>query len=494
MKDESSHQHALPLADSSFILHPSSFILNNGGMKSRSRKKLRPEKVVGQAATPVFLIAPDRRIAFFNSGCERLTGWSADEVVGQLCEYVTHPAGESLESLAASLCPPAECFVGRPARRPTYVARKSGESLARTVTFTPLVDENDKITAVLGVLTAAEATRTTAPSGTAESLHAELAELRISWARRFSTQALVCRSDGMLRVAEQLGIARATKSAVLICGEAGSGKEHVARAIYYESDWRTRSFVPLDCKRLSPLELQQTLHRVLEPPEDEEYFRSPASLEPGMIFLAHVEHLVRDVQKKIVDAIRAPASGRDGLRLIASTTLDPGQLAADDVLRTDFYHLLTPLCIFVPPLRHRSDDLQLLAQHLLEELNRGDVRQFDGFADDVWKAFAEYNWPGNVNELLAVIREARTATEESIIRAKDLPFRFRTGLGAQGVGPAVQPPVDRLRPFLAQAEKEQIERALKQCRNNKSKAALLLGMTRPRLYRRMELLGIADQA
>ncbi len=84
-------------------------------------------------------------------------------------------------------------------------------------------------------------------------------------------------------------------------------------------------------------------------------------------------------------------------------------------------------------------DLRFLAQYLLEELNRGEARQFNGFGDDVWDKFAEYNWPGNVGELLAVIRDARALCNEPLIRVKDLPFRFRTGLDCAVSRPAATP-------------------------------------------------------
>jgi transcriptional regulator with PAS, ATPase and Fis domain len=203
--------------------------------------------------------------------------------------------------------------------------------------------------------------------------------------------------------------------------------------------------------------------------------------------------LPRDGQKIVADAFRKDRGrGRD-LRLMAATTRDPISLADDEQLRQDFFHLLTPLVIAVPPLRQRMGDLRFLAQYLLEELNRGEARQFNGFGDDVWEKFVEYNWPGNVGELLVVIREARALCNEPLIRVKDLPFRFRTGLDAQAVGPAWRPPVAPLEPLLAQTEREQIERALAESRHNKSRAAQLLGMTRPRLYRRMEILGIRDE-
>jgi DNA-binding NtrC family response regulator len=457
-------------------------------MKSRARKRQRPQRILEGSTTPVFIVGGDRRMLSFNSGCERLTGFPASAVVGQLCEYVTDPDTSSPEALAASLCPPPEALAGRIVSVPTYVACREGHPAGRIVHFHPLLGEDGSVGAVLGVMSPIEAPHRIGETGAAQSLHAELAALKTALRRRFGTKSLVCRSEAMLRVAEQLGIARAARCGVLICGEPGSGKEHAARLVHYEGELRTSAFVPLDCRALSPLELQQTLRRFFEQPHDE----VPPALRPGTIFLSQVEHFPRDLQKVVVDALRGDGRSRD-IRLLASTTRDPESLARGDELRPDFYHLLTPLCVSMPPLRRRMEDLPLLAQHLLEELNRDDARQLSGFADDVWERFQEYNWPGNIDELSAVVREARAACTETLVRAADLPFRFRTGFNAQAVGPVRRPEVVALEPYLARTEKEQIERALKECRYNKSKAAALLGLSRPRLYRRMETLGIADQ-
>jgi DNA-binding NtrC family response regulator len=438
------------------------------------------------------MVGPDRRISFFNEGCQALTGWSADEVTGMLCEFVTEPEENSSESLAASLCPPAAAFEGRVASLAAQVVRKEGDRQPRILHFIPLMDEEGDLASVLGVIGGAEATNTIAPIDPEQNLHSELAALRLFLIRRFGTKSLVCQSDVMLRVAEQAAIARSIGSPVLIWGESGTGKEHLARSIHYESSLRTRTFIPLDCQSLSALELGQTLKRLLFP-SAEDSFPVTAALQPGTLFLAHVEALPRDAQQIVADAFRKGDGRTRDLRLMASSTLDPIALADDEKLRTDLFHVLTPLCIGIPPLRHRGDDLRLMAQHLLEELNRGEARQFNGFGDDVWERFAEYNWPGNVGELLAVIRDARAACNEPLIRAKDLPFRFRTGLDAQAIGPPRRPAVGQLEPLLAQTEREQIERALAQSRHNKSRAAKLLGMTRPRLYRRMEILGIRDE-
>ena len=436
------------------------------------------------------MVTLDRRISFFNEGCQALTGWSADEVVGQLCEFVTEPQENSPESLAACLCPPPAAFEGKVASLVTPIVRKEGERQSRALNFVPLRDEDGAVGCVLGVIGGSETSDRVAAIEPADDLHAELAALRLFLSRRFGTKSLVCQSPPMLRVAQQLAIARSTAAPVLIWGERGTGKEHLARAVHYESTWRTRAFIPLDCQTLSALELGQTLKRLLFP-SAEDALPPGLAPQPGTLYLAHVELLPRDAQTIVADAFRKE-SGRQ-LRLMVSTTLDPDSLANHENLREDFFHLVTPLCIAVPPLRQRMDDLRFLAQYLLEELNRGEARQFNGFADDVWEKFVEYNWPGNVGELLAVIREARAQCNEPLIRSKDLPFRFRTGLDAQSVGPAYRPPVAPLEPLLEQTEREQIERALKQSRHNKSRAAQLLGMTRPRLYRRMEILGIPDE-
>ena len=330
------------------------------GMRRQSRRKARPEQIIGQTATPVFWVSPDRRIAFFNSACEKLTGWPADEVVGQLCEYVADPRGGSLESLAGSLCPPAEAFAGRSVHAPALVACRTGDLKLHNLSFVPLQNEEGTLVGVLGVVTGPRPEIPDAEIDPALELHAELASIRLGLSRRFGTRSIVCRSEAMLRVAGQAAIARWRRAAVLIWGEKGVGKEHLARSIHYEGDWHARAFVPLDCKALTTLELSQAIGRLFGPPREEEYFDSPAALRPGTLFLTHVECLPRDVQKTVVDGLRAQPTEESPLRVIASTTVSPAALETDERIRPDFYHVLTHLCIAVPPLRCRMEDLSLL--------------------------------------------------------------------------------------------------------------------------------------
>ena len=146
----------------------------------------------------------------------------------------------------------------------------------------------------------------------------------------------------MLRVAEQISVARSSNVAVLLTGEPATGKEHVARVIHNESAAGNRSFVPLDCRLLPARELRNTLRHILEVEDASEL---PPGLQPATIFLQSIEHLARDAQELLVDAFRDPVDGVPSLRLMAGTVADLREAVDDDRLRRDFYFLITPLAI-----------------------------------------------------------------------------------------------------------------------------------------------------
>src|SRR5205814_1542405 len=176
------------------------------------------------------------------------------------------------------------------------------------------------------------------------------------------------------------------------------------------------------------------------------------------------------------------------------TTHGLAELGADERLRADFYALISPLAIELPPLSRRPEDLPPLAQHFLEELNRQEPKQVGGFDEQVWPLFSRYAWPGNLDELAAVVREAHVQAAETLVRPHDLPFRFRDGLAAQELSPTPEPPPLLLDPLLTKLETRLITLALERSKNNKSKAADLLGINRARLLRRIEQLQIGSGA
>jgi PAS domain S-box-containing protein len=440
--------------------------------------------------TPVFVLDARRMVLVFNRGCEELTGWSAADVVGQVCDYATETDRAQVESITGCLCPPPEVLDGDPRRVDVAILRRDGTSLQRCVHFLPLRADEESRFRILGVITAVEsATPLTAPS-VAGNLHLRLSEAQVRLRQQFDSDAVIACGPHMQRVLAQVRIARGSDASVHFAGERGVGKEHVARMIHYGSERRLSSFVPLECAALPAFDLKRTVRRLLESARDDE--PSEFALRPGAVYLDLVGALPRDVQELLVEACRPDARHPAGLRLFSADTSSIESLVATEALLPELYCLLTSITIDIPPLRERADELPLLAQQLLETLNRDQERQVSGFAADVLLAFREYRWPGNVDELRSVVEEARSAATSATIQSRDLPFWFRAGVDAQTLGPSLAPQPRPLAPYLAEVEAEQIRWALDQARNNKSLAADLLGLTRARLYRRMEALGIED--
>ncbi len=458
-------------------------------MGKRKKRTTDLDYWLGNTVTPVFVLDSERCIRAFNSGCQALTGWSAADVIGETCHYASVSELAGAGALAASLCPPPEVFTGEEASAPANLVHHEGHALPRMLHFFPLRDEKERLIGVLGVVSPLTPPGQGADVSPARQLHAELAALRMSLRNRFSSNTPVARSLSMRRILAQVELAMHSQTPVLLSGAPGVGKEHLARVIHFGGVGRANFFIPLDCRRLGPEELHRVWNRILESHHAGPGSKAVAGLLPGTVFLADVEFLPRDLQEQLSRVFSQPGP----LRLLASSCLSPDKLAAGEMIRPDFYTLITPLLIEMPPLAQRLDDLPLLAQHFLEELNRQEPQQVGGFDDQVWPLLARYAWPGNLDELAAVVGEARAHASDTVIRPDDLPFRFRTALAAQGLPPPPEPPPMLLDPLLTRVETRLITLALERSRNNKSWAAELLGINRARLLRRIEQLGIGSE-
>ena len=462
--------------------------------KRASRKKIRFEAAINAVESPVFLVDADRRVVFLNDGCQALTGWPLTEVVGSVCEFVSSGDAASIESLTGSLCPPQETFDGEArsvARH--FVHRKTGETSSRMVHFYPL-ETDGRTEYIIGIVTAFATKAHSPDTSIVTQVHAELAALRHGLRQRYGADSILTCNVAMTRVIDQVQAARRSRATVHICGEKGTGKEHIARTIHYTSDLGQQAFVPIQCRLMPPRELHEAIRRLVEADWGE---RLPiAALQPGCVFLDDVDALPRDIQQRLVDFMASPrgADFRANVRLLSSSRVGLDNARTGEQMSDEFYYLMTSLQIELLPLRRRMGDLKILAQHFLEQRNPGRAKQATGFSSEVWSQFEEYNWPGNLDELDEVIYEALCNSDGPVIRADHLPFRLRTGLDAQRLGPVSDGPIEALEPLLERIEREQIERALDAAKGNKTNAARLLKITRPSLYRRMETLGLSDSS
>lgn len=448
---------------------------------------------LGTSQTPLFLLDSEARIRVFNRGCQELTGWTASDVVGEVCHFATAARATGSASLAVSIAPPPEVLKGNHLTLPAQIACASGEIIPRLIHFTPLLGDSGSVTGILGSVAEAGDSPSLEMLSPVHKLHAELLAVRAVLKHRFTRIPLVAVGLPMRRVLAQIELAAQTGTCALFLGEAGTGREHLARVIHEGGPGRAQWFLPLDCRRMPPEELTRILSRLIEEYHSPERTKGSSGPGPGTLYLAAVEELPRDLQQQLIMPIvanRTPAT-TTSLRVLAGSTLSWDQLRTSGRLRSDLLSAISPLIIELPPLRERPEDLPLLAQTFLEELNLRQSPQRSGFAPSALTRLATWPWPGNLDELYDVVRQAHASALHPAIHASDLPAALQTREGRHPSPPHSLPDLN-LNQILRDAERRIITAALRRARFNKSHAAHLLGLHRSKLLRRMEQLGLSE--
>jgi DNA-binding NtrC family response regulator len=301
--------------------------------------------------------------------------------------------------------------------------------------------------------------------------------------RRFGFDRLVGESAGMRRVRAQAALVAGSVAATLIVGPPGSGRRHLAYALHEASAEVGRGpVVPLACSLLSTdllLAGVQALKRGKA---------ASASERVGTLLLEEVDQLSAESQAALTGLLHAtdPPS-----RILATSTRQLVDLAEAGQFHRDLAAALSTMTIELPALADRPEDLPLVAQRLLEEVNAAGVKQLSGFSAEALDALAGYDWPGDLQELSEFVAEAHAQAEGHLVQPRDLPSRLRLAADASRFARKPDETIV-LEQFMAEIERELIERALARARGNKAKAARLLGMTRPRLYRRLVQLGLEE--
>jgi DNA-binding NtrC family response regulator len=405
-------------------------------------------------------------------------------VIGQECRPHGPARPNDLESVGASFCPPPEALDGEPASTRTLIFHAEGEQLWRRVEFFPFQNGDGILIGLLGLVRPIDSSPVSEESA-AHRLRIELLELRERLLHGPGFDSLIGQGAEHRRLLDQVLAASSSTVPVLIVGEVGTGKKLVARTIHQRSSRRQAPILPFDCRALSPEVLERELFGVWASAPD----RPVRAPEGSTVILTDVLDLPRDLQSRLSSALGSH------FRLIATTTGEPEVDLKSERLRPDLYFALTTLVIRLRPLRERLDDLPILAQHLLERANLRSDRPRDGFTPEALEALAAYDWPGNLRELARVIiEEAHPHSNEPLIQLEDIPATIRGARGGAYLPPAAPTGPLPLKDRLIEFERQLIEKALEQAGDNKTRAARLLGVNRPFLYRRLKELGIADEA
>src|SRR6059036_801386 len=311
---------------------------------------------------------------------------------------------------------------------------------------------------------------------------------------------------GVLAQAAKVAPAETT---VLLTGESGTGKEVVAHMIHRASRRAEGPFVALNCAALPEALLESELFGYEKGAFTGAVSARAGRLEQaagGTLFLDEVGEMSPAVQAKFLRVLQEREFQRLGgtrmlkadVRVVAATNRDLKVAMTQGAFREDLYYRLHVFAIHLPPLRERQEDILPLLEHFLNQLGPVVIgRPAAGVSSEAREQFLAYTWPGNVRELRNAVERALVLCEGGLINPEHLPWHAESARSAPPplpAGPAAQPPVGDFPPHgvdLEAMERTLIERALKQAGQNKSKAAKLLGLSRGKLYTRMERFGLA---
>lgn len=448
-------------------------------MSSRRSSAAQFARLLDAVGDAIYAVDAERQIVFCNDACLTWTGCTSEELLGQECRYHT---GEGLSggvAVAAALCPPPAALAGRRVVAEIVLAPAAAKRIAE---FIPLGSDETRAQGVLVVVPLAPRTKEeelSAGDVAGARLHSRLQRYRRQLALRGHVDRLWGESPAMKRVRSQVLVAAENAASVLVLGPPGSGREHVARAIHYgDAAMEAGPLVPLACGFLDAELLTATLRSLIKA-------RTPRQ-RPATLVLSDVDSLSEGAQ---VELARFLVGGRFAARVISTARQPLAALASRGAFRPDLACLLGTLTIELPPLAGRPEDVPLAAQWFLEQANARSPRQVGGFSSEALDQLSGYRWPGDLSELEAVVTEAHARAETHEITPRDLPPRLVLAAEA-AARPRKPEETIVLEDFLAKIERELIERAMERAKGNKTKAARLLGLTRPRLYRRLVQLGL----
>ncbi len=460
---------------------------------ARTASVRRLGQILAQSARPIFVLDADDRILYANSAWESLTGRTPEEMIGLECvptgPIVENAADGDLRALGSSLAPPAEARRGQPASARSLILDRQGRESWRQIEFWPLGGPSETSRTLLGLVLEAESPRL-APESPSHQRRAELATLRAKARARSFRSSFLGDSPAHGRLLDQIEVASAVRTPAWIVAETGSGLRSVASQIHERGSHAASPFLLLDCVALAPDRLEVVLFGAREGSFD------PSTATGATIVLKHADQLARDVQARLVGLLASRVSDPRPFRLLAASHDAPEAARALGKLRDDLYFHLTGLVLRIPPLRERLSDLPVLAQNFLELADLPAGRRPIGFSEAAIDALRSYDWPGNLSELARVIEAAGRAAPGELIERDDLPMTIRGEWAAAYPPPRPQGTTntENLDAILELVERRLIEQALSLSRHNKSRAAERLGISRPRLYRRMKELNIEDLA
>ena len=318
----------------------------------------------------------------------------------------------------------------------------------------------------------------------------ELINLRST---RYTFDSIIGGSRTLNEAKDEALKATANQFPVLISGDSGTGKELFAQAIHHASERRVYPFVRINCAAIPRDLLESELFGY----EQGAFTGARAGGKPGKLELAHrgtlfldeigdlpitmQPKLLRVLEEKEFERVGGTTIIRSDFRLIAATNQSLNEMMVDGRFRKDLFYRLNVIPLNIPPLRERREDILPLARHLLQQLIEEAALSPVNIDPEAEAVLKNYDWQGNVRELLNVLERTLSILEGEVIGRDDLPFHL-----LRDKNKPLRSKVTTLKKAQEAAEKMTIINALEQAGYRKVKAADLLGIHRTLLYKKMK--------
>jgi two-component system, NtrC family, response regulator HydG len=326
-----------------------------------------------------------------------------------------------------------------------------------------------------------------------ESVHKdkEIDQLRRRLDQRFGLDQIVGQSRQMKDVFDRIQRTAPVDSTVLVLGESGTGKDLVAQALHHNSLRKKGPFVAVNCAAVPATLVESELFGHVRGAFTGATDRRVGRFEQadgGTLFIDEIGDFELGLQAKLLRVLETltltPVGGQEdhkvNIRVIAATSRDIRKMVEESKFREDLYYRLNVVTISLPPLRERTDDIPILAEHFLNDICEQKHTTRRRISREVLERFENYRWPGNVRELRNTLESMLVLAEGEIMTERDLPER----LLANALPPGAQKDIPTGL-TMDELERLAITTALDQCAGNRTHAAGKLGISVRTLQRKL---------
>lgn len=442
------------------------------------------QAVVENVRDGLIVVDPQGKIVAVNPAMERMTGYMAEELIGQSCRILNCTGCKFIGGLDGK--PWCKLFeVGRVKGKECLLTNRDGRTVHVLKSGVAMYDNEGSAVGIVETLT-----------DISESVHQreEILFLRRNLCMDTGFFGMLGNSPIMQQLFELVESVAKSDAPVLIQGESGTGKELVARAIHEAGARAKGPFIKVNCAALNENLLESELFGHVKGAysgADKDRVGRFEAAHGGTLFLDEIGDIPLSTQVKLLRVLEEKEIEKVGdhtpipidVRIISATNKDIHAQIAYSSFREDFYFRINVFPIYCPPLISRKEDVPLLARKFVDQFSKRVGKTISGFSSDAMECLLAWHWPGNVRELRNVIEYALVLCPGNQIEKEHLPRALSfPALSGSPMGKT---------PYIQINEQEELVAALKQTGGNQSQAAKILGVSRVTVWKRMKKYAIS---